>query len=40
MKFVQALQAQGHGVDEIVRRGAYMNLTRSEVVRYMSARGR
>jgi hypothetical protein len=40
MKFVQALQAQGYGVDEILRRGSYMNLTRSEVVRYMSARRR
>jgi hypothetical protein len=40
LKFVQALQAQGFGVDEILRRGAYMNLTRSEVVRYMSARRR
>ena len=40
VKFVQALQAQGYGVDEIVRRGAYMKLTRSEVVRYMSARRR
>ena len=40
MKFVQALQAQGFGVDEILRRGSYMNLTRSEVVRYMSARRR
>lgn len=38
VKFVQALQAQGHGVDEILRRGAYMNLTRREVVAYMSAR--
>ncbi len=40
VKFVQALQAQGYGVDEILRRGSYMNLRRSEVVRYMSARGR
>jgi hypothetical protein len=40
VKFVQALQAQGFGVDDIVRRGAYMKLTRSEVVRYMSARRR
>ncbi|GFG54938.1 hypothetical protein [Mycolicibacterium agri] len=40
VKFVQALQAQGYGVDEIVRRGAYMNLTRSEVIRYMTARRR
>jgi hypothetical protein len=40
VKFVQALQAQGLGVDEIVRRGAYMNLTRAEVVAYMSARRR
>jgi hypothetical protein len=40
VKFVQALQAQGFGVDEILRRGSYMNLTRSEVVRYMSARPR
>ncbi|MCW2655441.1 MAG: hypothetical protein JWR32_6417 [Mycobacterium sp.] len=37
VKFVQALQAQGYGVDDIVEKGAYMNLTRSEVVQYMSA---
>lgn len=35
--FVQALQDQGHGVDEILEKGAYMNLSRSEVVRYMTA---
>jgi len=39
IKFVKALQDQGHRVDEIVEKGAYMNLTRSEVVRYMSSRG-
>jgi hypothetical protein len=37
LKFVQALHDQGYGVDEILAKGAYMNLTRSEVVRYMSA---
>lgn len=37
LKFVQALQAQGYGVDDIVEKGAYMHLTRSEVVQYMSA---
>ena len=36
VKFVQALQDQGYGVDDILNKGAYMNLTRSEVVRYMS----
>ncbi|HUO38238.1 MAG TPA: hypothetical protein VMU34_10495 [Mycobacterium sp.] len=36
VKFVQALHDQGHRVDEILEKGAYMNLTRSEVVRYMS----
>jgi hypothetical protein len=40
VKFVQALQAQGSGVEDILAKGAYMNLTRSEVVRYMSARRR
>jgi hypothetical protein len=40
VKFVQALHDQGYGVDDIVAKGAYMNLTRSEVVRYMSARRR
>lgn len=40
IKFVQALQNQGYQVDAIVEKGAYMNLTRSEVVRYMSARRR
>jgi hypothetical protein len=38
VKFVQALHDQGYGVDEILTKGAYMNLTRSEVVRYMSGR--
>jgi hypothetical protein len=38
VKFVQALRDQGYRVDEIVAKGAYMNLTRSEVVRYMSGR--
>jgi hypothetical protein len=38
VKFVQALQAQGYGVEDILAKGAYMNLTRSEVVRYMSAK--
>lgn len=38
IKFVQALQSQGFTVEEIVEKGAYMGLTRSEVVRYMSAR--
>ena len=38
VKFVQALRDQGYRVDEIVEKGAYMNLTRSEVVRYMSGR--
>jgi hypothetical protein len=38
VKFVQALQAQGYRVDEIVQKGAYMNLTRAEVVRYMSGK--
>ena len=37
VKFVQALQDQGFGVDDIVQKGSYMNLTRGEVVRYMSA---
>ncbi len=40
IKFVQALQDQGCQVDAIVEKGAYMNLTRSEVVQYMSARRR
>ena len=38
VKFVQALHDQGYGVDDILKKGAYMNLTRSEVVRYMSGR--
>jgi hypothetical protein len=38
MKFVQALQSQGFGVEDILEKGAYMGLTRSEVVRYMAAR--
>lgn len=38
IKFVQALQSQGFAVDEILEKGAYMGLTRSEVVRYMTAR--
>jgi hypothetical protein len=38
VKFVQALHDQGYGVDDIVARGAYMKLTRSEVIRYMSGR--
>lgn len=38
VKFVQALHEQGYGVDDILQKGAYMNLTRSEVVRYMSGR--
>lgn len=38
VKFVQALADQGYRVDEILAKGAYMNLTRSEVVRYMSGR--
>jgi hypothetical protein len=38
VKFVQALRDQGYRVDEIVAKGAYMNLTRSEVIRYMSGR--
>jgi hypothetical protein len=38
VKFVQALRDQGYTVDEILAKGAYMKLTRSEVVRYMSAR--
>jgi hypothetical protein len=38
VKFVQALADQGYRVDEIVQKGAYMNLTRSEVIRYMSGR--
>jgi hypothetical protein len=37
MKFVQALQSQGYRVEEILEKGAYMKLTRSEVVRYMTA---
>jgi hypothetical protein len=40
VKFVQALRDQGYRVDDIVEKGAYMNLTRSEVVRYMSGRRR
>jgi hypothetical protein len=40
MKFVQALHDQGYGVEDILHRGAYMNLTRSEVVRYMTGRRR
>jgi hypothetical protein len=36
VKFVQALHDQGYGVDDIVRKGAYMKLTRAEVLRYMS----
>jgi hypothetical protein len=38
IKFVQALQSQGFMVEEILEKGAYMGLTRSEVVRYMTAR--
>ena len=38
VKFVQALRDQGYRVDEIVEKGAYMDLSRSEVVRYMSGR--
>jgi hypothetical protein len=38
VKFVQALRDQGYTVDEIREKGAYMNLTRNEVVRYMSGR--
>lgn len=38
VKFVQALQAQGYRVEDILEKGAYMNLTRSEVVRYMSGK--
>lgn len=37
IKFVHALQSQGYGVDDILQKGAYMGLTRSEVVRYMTA---
>jgi hypothetical protein len=40
VKFVQALRDQGYRVEEILAKGAYMNLTRSEVVRYMSGRMR
>jgi hypothetical protein len=40
VRFVQALRDQGYRVDEIIQKGAYMNLTRSEVVRYMSGRRR
>lgn len=40
MKFVHALQDQGYRVDAIVEKGAYMNLTRDEVVRYMSSNRR
>lgn len=40
VKFVQALHDQGYGVEDILEKGAYMNLTRSEVVRYMSGRRR
>jgi hypothetical protein len=36
VKFVQALHDQGYGVEDILEKGAYMKLTRSEVVRYMS----
>jgi hypothetical protein len=36
VKFVQALHDQGYGVEDILEKGAYMNLTRSELVRYMS----
>jgi hypothetical protein len=38
VKFVQALHDQGYGVEDILEKGVYMNLTRSEVVRYMSGR--
>ena len=38
VKFVQALHDQGYGVEDILKKGVYMNLTRSEVVRYMSGR--
>jgi hypothetical protein len=40
VKFVQALHDQGYGVEDILEKGAYMNLTRSEVVRYMSGHRR
>lgn len=40
VKFVQALRDQGYRVDEILEKGAYMNLTRTEVVQYMSGRRR
>jgi hypothetical protein len=40
IKFVQALQGQGYAVEEILQKGAYMGLTRSEVVRYMTAKRR
>jgi hypothetical protein len=40
VKFVQALRDQGYRVDEILEKGAYMNLTRSEVLRYMSGHSR
>ena len=36
VKFVQALHDQGYGVEDILKKGAYMKLTRSEVVRYMT----
>jgi hypothetical protein len=36
VKFVQALHDQGYGVDDILQKGAYMKLTRAEVLRYMS----
>jgi hypothetical protein len=38
VKFVQALHDQGYGVDDILKQGAYMKLSRREVVRYMSGR--
>jgi hypothetical protein len=40
VKFVQALHDQGYGVDDILKKGAYMNLSRREVVRYMTGRRR
>ena len=37
-KFVQSLQSQGYQIDEIVKKGSYMNLTRGEAIRYMTGR--
>lgn len=38
VRYVQALADQGNRVDDIVRKGAYMRLTRQEVIRYMAGK--